>query len=285
MKKVTSERKRDHYFGYQVWSTFSAARTMINNHLNSKYIPAEELRSGEIPAALIDAIRNYTRHVEADAKADTFLLNKKSRLTRQSASPQLDEVAVKQAKFNEIIVATADNWFPPYWLAFTTLSLPAGRRCLRVFDTMATRRVIEEVYVPVTESARQPMSRLERRRHDRIALTERVRATARGVSPNFSDDSTVRTATPGSFRHAVTITTAGSGDDSQTKRAREEECLKSSRVQTLDQQFQATNRLLEFYVAQESEAMISVCRRKLDSIATRLLEVDSEVVEPVNQEL
>ena len=144
---------------------------------------------------------------------------------------------------------------------------------------MATRRVIEEVNVPVTESARQPMSRLERRRHDRIALTERVRATARGVSPNFSDDSTVRTATPGSFRHAVTITTAGSGEDSQTKRAREEECLKAS------QQFQATNRLLEFYVAQESEAMISVCRRKLDSIATRLLEVDSEVVEPVNQEL
>ena len=267
-----------HHFGQQVHSVFTAARCEINNHLNKYYIAPEDLKSGESPAALLEAIRNVHRHEVALAKAADFIVNKTGRLNRKSkkdSTPVIewDPDTERKNKVAELLKNTEERFFPPHWLSFCVLSLPAAKRCLQVFQTQKSV-VMQSDFIPVSEESRKSMSRQERRLHDRTAATDRVRNTARGPSPTVSDG--------GSGNRGSDCTNVVHTVDIQPelpcplKRARDEEDLKLSKVRHMESLFNSTNTLLSFYEKEGDEAMVEICRKKLRSVAAKMLAMEAD---------
>jgi hypothetical protein len=128
--------QRKCYFGSHIMDTALAVKGVICDQLNPLWIPPEQLRAGETPGAVLDAIRNAIKEPSAYERAKAASRAKLAR-ERNKGIP-VDKtvvdawVALKHRLFFEQM-KNDDLWFPHYWICFTALSLPAGQRALPIF--------------------------------------------------------------------------------------------------------------------------------------------------------
>ena len=157
------------YFGSHIMDTALVVKEIICNQLNPLWIPTEELRSGETPGAVLDAIRNVIKEPSAYERAKAASRAKLAR-ERNKGIP-VDKsivdawVETKHRLFFEQM-KNNDLWFPHYWICFAALSLPAGQKALSIFqntngvvaDGEAAGKVKKEKKV-VTNAARKAAAR------------------------------------------------------------------------------------------------------------------------------
>lgn len=144
----------------------------------------------------------------------------------------------------ELLKNTEERFFPPHWLSVCVLSLPAGKRCMQVFQTQKSL-AMQSDFIPVSKESRRSMSRQERRRHDRAAATDRVRNTARGPSPTLSDGGSGNRGSD--CRNVIHTVNIQAEQPCPLKRARDEEDLILSKVRHMESLLYSTNTLLSFY--------------------------------------
>lgn len=213
-------RRKTHFFGADVYNTAYDVKQRVTNTMNPLYVAPEDLRSGETPSAMLQAIRKAVYTPDALSRAKRSVSAKVVRLKKAGKLPSdfIEDIEIKK-RFDEIIATfDPDEWFPNYWLSFVLLSLPAGDRCIDSFQTVNAARIQQEFISTAAaerERTRPSMGRSERRLGDRLAVAARYENQLRAESPA----NTAGRGTPDSaISHNHTIRFEGG------KRSRNSEC-------------------------------------------------------------
>jgi hypothetical protein len=197
--------------------THKVAVRMLNNHVNSLYVPPHKLKSGETPAALLNAIRLILCSKDIILRSKNSVMAAAKKVIKSERAPILKEqlqimLTQKMAAFAAIV--DAQDFIPDCWITFYAIGMasdPEANRCNPCINT-SSATTAQEYSAARTEPGVAALGRAGRRAKQSGEAQKRAlmdcgssdttanKKSRRTPTSNSSDDSSNRRTVVHEFR-------------------------------------------------------------------------------------